>query len=321
MILAIALATSMAGPATLGFRGVCDASAGWFVSGHLLVLNDEDQQQTLLRMYDPVVGGGALHSIPLDTGPLALDPKAPEIDLEALTRIGDLYFAIGSHSRNKEGKKRTSRRRLFAFRLPESDGTAEIVGRPYKRLIRDLGRHLKRQIGLSELDPHRDPKDGGLSIEGLAATPDGALLIGLRSPLHNGRAIVACLTNPHELMLGKRARFGPVAQLDLAQGGVRDIAWSDARKRYLLIAGPVGSGGPFGLYQWSGEVRRPADRLLDLTDLVPEGAAPEGLVLPEGPRNVLVLMDEGARLLPDGGECKDAPPADQRFRGIWVTLP
>ena len=63
--------------------------------------------------------------------------------------------------------------------------------------------------------------EGGFNIEGLASTPEGALLIGLRNPLRHGRALLVPLLNPDEVIEGGRARFGAPVELDLQQRGIR----------------------------------------------------------------------------------------------------
>ncbi len=92
------------------------------------------------------------------------------------------------------------------------------------------------------------PKEiGGLSIEGLAGTPEGALLIGFRNPLSGGkveedklvggRALLIPLLNPLEVIEGKTARFGDPIELDLDGYGIRSIELSNDKK-FLVVAGP-----------------------------------------------------------------------------------
>ena len=78
--------------------------------------------------------------------------------------------------------------------------------------------------------------EGGFNIEGLAATPEGKLLIGLRNPLPQRRALVVPLENPAELIEGKTARFGLPIELDLDQRGIRSLELVGAS--YLIVAGP-----------------------------------------------------------------------------------
>ncbi|MCE6966894.1 hypothetical protein, partial [Cereibacter sphaeroides] len=55
---------------------------------------------------------------------LGIDPqgKNPEADLEGLSRIGDTVYAITSHGRNKDGKFRPNRHRLFALKVTPGAG-------------------------------------------------------------------------------------------------------------------------------------------------------------------------------------------------------
>ena len=69
--------------APVAYNGMCDASAAILAGGRVLVLNDEDQEQTLLRLFSIRKGGLPQKTFQLDTSSLALDPDEPEIDLEA----------------------------------------------------------------------------------------------------------------------------------------------------------------------------------------------------------------------------------------------
>jgi hypothetical protein len=92
----------------------------------------------------------------------------------------------------------------------------------------------------------------------------GSALIGFRSPIPNGRALVVPLWNPLEVTRGGRARLGEPMLLDLGGRGLRSL--STWRGRYLIVAGEPASGGPSTLYEWDGR-GQPRDLLL-LTALV-----------------------------------------------------
>ena len=124
-------------PAAITCRGMCDASAVVPLgSGHFVVADDEDN---ILRVYSRNHGGLPVHTYDLSTF-LRAEPKSPEVDLEGAAPIGDRVYWISSHARNKNGKDRVSRRRLFATTLSEVNGTFAIqpVGRPYLNLLTDL---------------------------------------------------------------------------------------------------------------------------------------------------------------------------------------
>jgi hypothetical protein len=170
-----------------------------------------------------------------------------------------------------------------------------------------------------DLDSAKDPKDGGVSIEGLAVAPSGDLLIGLRSPLDSeGRAFVARLRNPSAALAANRTlpNLDKVFLLPI-NGGVRDLIYDATSSRYLILSGPVGDDGPFGIWSWVGDESKPSP-LRDISAIVPAGTAPEGLVPGEGAGNYWIVLDEGSSRLEPGLECKDAPPERRSFRAILI---
>ena len=109
-------------------------------------------------------------------------------DLEGLAadRAGFVY-AITSHSRDDNGDEIESREKLVRFRI-DDDRVANT------RVVEGLKRALTtRHAVLAAAVQVRDVKGGGgLNIEGLEISPDQhRLLIGFRSPLRNGRALIA----------------------------------------------------------------------------------------------------------------------------------
>jgi Protein of unknown function (DUF3616) len=112
---------------------------------------------------------------------------------------------------------------------------------------------LKTAIGdLHETVPDLAPKKQGFNIEGMATGPGGgSLLIGLRNPTRNGKALLFGLENAHDLLgTGSgSAALGPVREVDLGGRGIRDIAWSPSHQEYLIISGQAdddagGQGSP-----------------------------------------------------------------------------
>ncbi|MBL8228914.1 MAG: DUF3616 domain-containing protein [Bryobacterales bacterium] len=306
--------------AEVTFRGMCDASAAIWIGKQLLIVNDEDQEKTLLRLYDPSAGGDPISEFTLPITNLLFDPKEPELDLEAITEINGTYWAIGSHSRNKAGIARWSRQNLIAFSWTAS-GPANVNS--ITTLLPALGvRARAANKDLKDIDDRKDPKDGGLSIEGLAATPQGDLLIGLRSPLDpGGKALVARLLRPSEVLKSNRAlpNLDRVFLLDLDGAGVRDMIYDASNKRYLVLSGPQGPGGPFKIWAWTGEDAAPK-MLKDVTSLIPENTGPEVLVPVKDGAGYWLFLDEGARPAADGKDCKDLKDSKkQTFRGIRIS--
>jgi hypothetical protein len=298
-------------------EGVCDASAAVFVragSTEFLVADDEDQHDTILRLYDAVRDGSPVREFRLSNEVLEPDPKNPEIDLEASSWLGDRIFWIGSHSRSKKGKKRPSRHRLFATTFTDE---VRITGTPYCTLLDDLSLELAL-----DLDNKLPPKDGGISIEGLSATDKpGELLIALRSPLIDGCAPLILLKNAeHVVDRGETPLLeGPIL-LDCDGLGVRSIDYWPGRKAYYLLAGPSGDNGKeFQLMRWSGpQSSRP--EVIDGLDFaamdIGDDESPEALLIEPETDAVYVLFDEGNRTV-NGVRCKDAEQKSFRSLSVW----
>ncbi|QRK09444.1 DUF3616 domain-containing protein [Archangium violaceum] len=298
------------------FEGMCDAS-GAVVSGgfSFTVADDEDN---IIRVYDGKAGGRPVKTT--DMSPSLLLPegkkRAPETDIEAATEIPPLAFWLTSHGRKSSGKVDANRFRFFATRS-RPDGTTQLEGKPYTRLLEDLLAAPQLEAFELATASTRAPKEeGGLNIEGMTAMEDGkSILIGFRSPLHRGKAITVTLLNPLELPQGKPARLGPARLLDFGGLGIRAISWW--RGQYLFIGGTTSSGGTSRLFTWDGKSEKPSVvEGVDFTDL-----NPEAFVTFEDKEEILVLSDDGTRLM-DGVECKRLKePEKKRFRGVWLRLP
>jgi hypothetical protein len=304
------------------FRGACDASGAVPLSAQRFVVADDEDN--ILRVYDADAGGeprsqtdlSAALGLPLEG---KKHPKAAELDLEAATTVGERAYWLTSHGRNKKGKLAPARLHFFATStfVDERGDALQLVGHPYDRLVDDLAAapHLAG-FGLADAAQRAPKAEGGLNIEGLTAAPDGPMLLGFRNPVPQGRALVVPLLNPAALVDapdGGPARFGAPILLDLGQRGVRSLSWW--RGRYLLIAGHHAEAGSSTLFTWDGR-GAPAATAIDLS-----GYNPEGFFTPEDRDEILVVSDDGERLV-DGTPCKKLKdPAQKQFRGVWLALP
>jgi len=306
-----------AAPAPRVFRGMCDASAGaWVKPGHFVVASDEDN---VLRVYDLAKPGLPEAQLPLDSF-LKVASKHSEADIEGACRVGDLIYWIASHGRNKNGRPRPNRRRFFAVRISTVSGKISLspAGAPCAGLLEAI----QRLPGLRgfRLDNGRAPKEGGVNIEGLCRDGRGGLLIGFRSPLRDGKALLAPLRNPREAVLrGAQPELGPPIWLDLGGLGVRSLL----RLRegpILILAGPVSESGRFRLYTWDGQGRPEPTPVRFGEDLGPEGMLAEARRGPEGPIGLWFLSDDGTRRI-GGRRCKDlSVPGERRFRVFYREL-
>ena len=320
MLVVTAAAADPPAGATVEYQGLCNASAAVALDGgRFLVADDEDKPTTFLRVYRVGHPEGPLSALPLPNDALELDPREDlEVDIEGAARIGERIYWIGSHSASKNAEPRRNRRRLFATKVltKGSEVRVEVVGRPYKHLIRDLDENANyAEFGLKEAGQRAPKVAGGLSIEGLAATPDGDLLIGFRNPVPDGKALIARLKNPRGVTDGNPANFGAPIRLDLGGLGIRSLEWAEALNAYLIVGGLPGEGAGSRLFRWSGDPKQKPEPVpgIDLTSLNPEALFVED-------RTATVLSDDGRRTF--GGQERDcaAPGVLKTFRGLQIPL-
>jgi hypothetical protein len=216
-------------------------------------------------------------------------------DLEGVTvdRAGNIY-AITSHSRDSDGDERKSRERLVRFRI-EGDSVVDprVVG-SLKRALTAAHPELAAAAGIRQVK-----SEGGLNIEALAMSADQKrLLIGFRSPLVDGRAIIASVENPGASFDGdEQPRIGAaLTTLDLGGNGIRGMSWVPSLAGYLVIAGPVAREQvEFQLWFWrGGSGDRP--RQVSVAGLSgfehAEGVSPAVI---DGRRCIIIVSDDGSR--------------------------
>jgi len=299
------------------YPGMCDPSAAAAINNNLfIVASDEDN---ILRVYARGAVG-APQRFDLNSF-LRPDGEHPEADLEGATRLGDFIYWIGSHGRNRNGKLRPSRHRLFATSVRvEVDKVAVVpIGVPYTRLLEDLAQApALRTYDLEGASRKAPESEGGLNIEGLAATPQDTLMIAFRNPIPGGKALIVPLENPQQVIEGQQAKLGPPIELSLNGLGIRSIEYREGRGRYLIVAGPHDDDGETALFSWSGSAFDAAEPVPAATfgDLNPEAL----FVYPGDGTAVQFLSDDGGRTL-DGVACKDLPPARRRFRAFSMGIP
>jgi hypothetical protein len=295
-----ALALALLAGSAVQHVGLSDASAGIALDdAHFVVANDEHNRLVVYRRGLP----RPVHEV--DLGGFLGAKK--ETDIEGSARIGQRLYWIASHARNAKGKVREDRQRFFATDIAAGP-TVHAVGAPYTRLLDDLiASPALAPLKLANAARLAPELAGGFNIEGLAEGPRGSLLIGLRNPLHEGRALLIPLLNPAELVVpgGGPARFAPAIALDLGSRGVRSLErLTDGS--YLIAAGPPGDSGSFALFHWWGRAAdAPVAAALPLGDLRPEGL----FAWPDG--RLTLLSDDGALH-------KDLPVARQRFRAVEI---
>ncbi|MDR7267718.1 hypothetical protein J2X20_000347 [Pelomonas saccharophila] len=300
---ALLLIAAGAAGAQTRYEGLCDASAAVALDArHFIVADDEHNRLTIYRRGEV----RAVSQVDLDKF-LKADKEA---DLEGAAQVGNRIYWIASHARNSAGKVREDRQRFFATEIRGS--TIEPIGKPYTVLLADLlAAAPLAPLKLSDAAGRAAEAMGGFNIEGLAAAPDGSLLIGLRNPIPQGRALIIPLLNPAALVEGKGpARFGSAIRLDLGGRGVRSL--ERIGNGYLIVAGPTGDEGTFALFRWSGKpIDMPVPVKAELGTLRPEAL----FAWPDG--QITLLSDDGGVMVGNKA-CKDADKGKRTFRALDV---
>lgn len=259
--------------------------------GRFLVAEDESDSPLSLLTIHP--DGTTM------TAPLAFDSEQNRLgkldDLEGLAAdSAGFVYAITSHSRNSKGQERKSREKLVRFRV---DGNRLVSPRIVDGLKDSLA---ARHPLLAEAAAILDVKDdGGLNIEALEFSADQRnLMIGFRSPVDAGQALVATIRNPAEMFEPGIAPdvAAQLIRLDLGGHGLRGMSWIPSLQGYLLISGPVArEQTQFRLWFWSGqEGAKP--RHAGLEGLAgfehAEGVTP---ALIDGTPGIVIVSDDGSR--------------------------
>jgi hypothetical protein len=260
--------------------------------GRFLVVEDEKEHPLSLV----TVADGKVKTEGLTAGLLQMFSSFWKLDdLEGLAadRAGFIY-AITSHSRDDDGNEKKSREKLVRFRV-EGDRVV------HPKVVDGLKAALiSRHAVLAAAALVRDVKTGGgLNVEGLEVGPDQQqLLIGFRSPLHNGRALIACVENLAAVFDSDEApKIAPVLnELDLGGHGIRGMSYVPAMGAFLIIGGPASrEDGAFNLWCWSGQPGASARRvkIRGLSGLAKaEGVSPAIL---DGLERIIVVSDDGNR--------------------------
>lgn len=297
----------------LVFRGSSDASAAVTLTDALFVVADDENN--ILRIYDKSHPGLPVSTYDLSSY-LQPDPDGPEADIEGATRVGNRIYWISSHSRNKDGKMRLSRYRFFATDFAVDAGKTAFtpVEKPCSTILQQLladpalkSLDLQSATRLGEDLPKKEreklaPKNEGLNIEVLAASPDGKILyIGFRNPRprdpRTGKlsALVVPLMNPNQVLAGQPARFGDSILWDLNGLGLRSMEYSPIHKCFWIVAGRHDEENDFALARWSGVLAEPPTFVRPLK--LAEDFGPEALLVFDTP-DLWLLSDDGTRMIP-----------------------
>ncbi len=218
-------------------------------------------------------------------------------DIEALAPCGKhSLFVTCAQSRTKNREKVKPERNRLAFVTLTEDARRITRIRVYQRLRRHLimhlmgrGRDLFENLGAIAMN---GPNRGGLNVEGMAWWKD-ELLLGLRSPVAKGGAVVIGIREPLKLFeVGAENRapnFGNPLVLPTKPGeSIRDMTATDDGILILLGDQTDVPGPGFRLVRWRPATNELQDVRVKGFEAVPR---PEGIALdPQG--RLLVVQDQ-----------------------------
>jgi hypothetical protein len=184
-----------------------------------------------------------------------------EADFEALTRTDDTFFAITSHSadRNKQkpgNSQEANRRNLTRDGIEQCDSRHQLL----KFKIGDgpnvdaLQTTSLRDLIATHpvLEPFSDVanKENGVDIEGLAAFDDN-LFVGFRGPVLRQNYVPVLRLSQN--LTRESVEDGKLVYVNLHGRGIRDIAPGPKGKGLVILAGPNGDERQsFAIYFWDG---------------------------------------------------------------------
>jgi hypothetical protein len=167
------------------FEGMCDASGAIPLDERRFAVADDEENS--IRIYDAERGGAPLAVLPV-TG---LEETHDEIDLEAATLVGPYGLWLASHGRTKAGRFAESRVNMILSTAPSAEAPLHIVGSAYRNLLTALtAEPALERFELGRAATIAPQLEGGLNLEGLTARPEGGVIIGFRSPVPDGLALI-----------------------------------------------------------------------------------------------------------------------------------
>ncbi len=280
-------------PEFVPFTGLYEPSAiQQLPDGRFLVVEDEKVHPFSLVT---IAADGKVSSTPLLPPEQGDDAVWKLDDLEALAidPTGFVY-ALTSHSRSGSGKVKKARDKLVRFRVEGGRMAAHSLVRELKPALVAAHPVLAAAAEITDVKAQ-----GGLNTEALEIGADGQrLFVGFRSPLIEGRAIIACVENLAAIFeADETPRIAPaLIALDLGGDGIRGMATVPALGGHLIISGPVGRQQvPFHLWFWSGRADEPARRVRvgDRQGFEhAEGVTPAVI---DGQSRIVIVSDDGSR--------------------------
>jgi hypothetical protein len=200
----------------------------------------------------------------------AIKLGASVVDLEGITTDGSHFYVVGSQSKSKSDELAGLVRFKFDPQSQRVEGVETVNG-----LKRFLATNVAELRGMEEIKY----KDGGINVEGVAwDARGGRLLLGLRSPIVDGHALVVPLK-----LRDPRGAFSydnlevdgaKAIRLPLGGAGVRSIEYDERRKCFSVITGAAANSEQtdFKIWEWDA-----AQSTLREAGTFDRGLKPEGI--------------------------------------------
>ncbi|MFP5262889.1 MAG: DUF3616 domain-containing protein [Blastocatellia bacterium] len=224
---------------------------------------------------------------PIDFGASVADP-------EGIAYGASFFYVVGSQSHSEVGDRNALVR--FAF----DSGNQSMTKVDVIANLRDF--LLERVPDLKDVGSVAGA-EGGLNVEGIAwDIPNERLLLGLRSPLVGGKALVIPIKLRDPLGSFSKDNLevaGSAIRLSLGGLGIRDIQYDAKSASFLIIAGPASRGestAEYSLWEWNGDADQSgaesAPRELTRLD---SKMKPEGVTRVEiGGRKFIFVVGDGS---------------------------
>lgn len=327
-------------------QGSSDASSAIALDeNYMLVIDDE---ANVVRIY-PRNGGSAIKEISYDS----YVSVGNELDAEAMTRINNDIYIIGSHSNKKSGAEENNREFILKFNLIGTGSETNLTfADSYSNLENDLVTWDKNNthgkganyygFEVSAQTTIIPENVNGFSIEGLTTSLDNTqFYLGFRAPVVNAQTRNKALIIPvniNSIMDGSTttntgATFGEPIELNLGGRAIRAIEKSNDGSGYLILAGLSTASSSdvennFRLFRWnglSGDANQPTeiDTNLDILRATTLGSF-ETIVDVNSNQSgtwIQLLTDNGDTIWSGKSVVsKDLPANEQKFQGFWVKL-
>jgi hypothetical protein len=190
-------------------------------------------------------------------------------DPEGITTDGTYFYIVSSQSRPAGNDQHG----IVRFKLNPASQTVEAI-----ESIGNLKQLLVARVSELRGMADRKAKQDGINIEGLAWDPvRKRLLLGLRSPLIEGRALAVALEmrDPSGPLSEQNISKVQAIRLPIGGLGIRSIEYDDTSKTFRIIAGATENQAKtdFRMWEWSGEETASAFREVSTfnRNLKPEG--------------------------------------------------